>query len=85
MAINTTTFDFASRIKTDEDVRAYLQVFLEENGIDGFLRAIKYIAKADIPNSCLAKTLREAGSVSIESIDDIVHSLGFRLTLDKAA
>lgn len=85
MAAQTKSFKFAQNIHTDEDVREYLQVFLEENGIQGLCRAMNHIAIADIPNSQLASLLKEKGPIEFEQLDDIVSALGLRFTLNEAA
>ncbi len=95
MTIKTKPFDVSSHLKTDEDIREFLDIMLEENGIEGFQRALGYVAKAkgmktiaektNMSRSSLYKSLDESGSPKLETIDKVIHALGFRLSVEKAA
>jgi len=39
-------FEFATDVNSQEDIKAYLLVFMEDNGPEGFIRAISHVARA---------------------------------------
>ncbi|MEE9302907.1 MAG: addiction module antidote protein [Thiotrichaceae bacterium] len=59
MTIKTKPFDVSSHLKTDEDIREFLDIMLEENGIEGFQRALGYVAKAKGMKEIAEKTKYE--------------------------
>ncbi len=67
-------------------------IFLEENGVDGLIQALQYLAKAKgmsqiaketgLNRQSLYRTLTAEGKPKFETIDKIVHVLGFKLTIE---
>lgn len=92
MTLKTKPFKFASDVESKEDVALYLSIFLEENGVDGLTQALQYLAKAKgmsqiaketgLNRQSLYRTLTAEGKPKFETIDKIVHALGFKLTIE---
>ncbi len=92
MTLKTKPFEFASTVESKEDIAMYLSIFLEENGVDGLTQALQYLAKAKGMNQIanetglnrqsLYRTLTAEGKPKFETIDKIVHALGFKLTIE---
>ncbi|MCF6205135.1 MAG: putative addiction module antidote protein [Methylococcaceae bacterium] len=92
MTLKTKPFEFASNVESKEDIAMYLSIFLEENGVDGLTQALQYLAKAKGMNQIanetglnrqsLYRTLTAEGKPKFETIDKIVHALGFKLTIE---
>jgi len=89
----TQSFVFASDVESKEDVALYLSVFLEENGVAGLTQALQYLAKSEgmthlankagVNSQSLYRTLSAEGKPKFETIDKIVHALGFKLTIQQ--
>ena len=45
MTLKTKPYEFAQHVETEEDIRAYLSAFLEEDGPEGFIDALGYLAR----------------------------------------
>ena len=45
MTIKTEPFNFTEGVETEEDVKLYMSIFFEEDGIDGFNSALYHLAK----------------------------------------
>jgi len=92
MTIKTNPFEFATDVESKEDVALYLSIFLEENGVDGLTQALQHLAKAKgisqiaketgLNRQSLYRTLTTEGKPKFETIDKIVHALGFKLTIE---
>jgi DNA-binding phage protein len=82
MAIKTKPFDVSAHLQTDEDIREFLNIMLEENGTEGFERALAYVATAKGMTDIVRLDTRP---LSLETIDKAVHSLGLRLSVQMAA
>ena len=92
MTLKTKPFEFATDVESKEDVALYLSIFLEENGVDGLTQALQYLAKAKgmsqlaketgLNRQSLYRTLTDGGKPKFETINKIVHELGFKLTIE---
>lgn len=92
MTVKTKSFEFASDVESKEDIALYLSVFLEENGVDGLTQALQHLAKAKgmskiaketgLNRQGLYRTLAAEGKPKFETIEKIVHALGFKLTIE---
>ncbi len=92
MTLKTEPFEFASNVQSKDDIAMYLSIFLEENGVDGLTQALQYFAKAKgmsqianetgLNRQSLYRTLTAEGKPKFETIDKIVHALGFKLTIE---
>ncbi len=91
MAIETTRWDIAEHLDSDEAIAAYLEAVFEE-GDDAEIRdAIGHVArargmtevanKAGISRAGLYKALGEGGNPSFAAISSILKALGVRLTV----
>ena len=45
MTLKTEPFKFAEHVKTEDDIKLYLSIFLEEDGEDGFNDALNHLAR----------------------------------------
>lgn len=88
--------DLIESLKDKENARGYLEVALEayeeDGNMEAFLTAIRDVAKAQGGFSKLAKKtnlnrsnlyvqLSKTGNPSFQTIDTVLHGLGFRLTV----
>lgn len=46
MTVKTKKFDVSKYLDSPEAIQEYLEIMLEENGIEGFQRALSHVAKA---------------------------------------
>ena len=93
MPVTTTRWDSAKYLKTDEDIRLYLEACLEEAGDDPALivHALGVIARARNMNQLardtgltregLYKALSSEGNPSFSTVAKIAKALGFKLTV----
>lgn len=83
--------DPAEFLETEEEMRLYLQITLEENGIKSFQRALGTVARARGMNELAEKTglgrqnlykaLTEEANPKIDTINKVVEALGLKLTV----
>ena len=93
MALSTTLWDSAEYLKTDEDIRLYLEACLEEAGDDPafIVQALRVIARArnmgqlardaGLTREGLHKALSSEGDPSFSTVARVARALGLRLTL----
>ncbi len=93
MNMQTRNFDPAEYIEIDnpEYIQEYLEVMLDENGIEGLQRALGHIAKAkgmsqiaketQLGRESLYKSLSEMGKPKLETIDKVLKALGMELAI----
>lgn len=87
----TKPFEFAQHVETEEDIRAYLLTFLEEDGAEGFIDALGHVARkkgmtaiarsAGISRQNLYRTLTSDGNPNFVTVNKVVEALGFKLTI----
>jgi probable addiction module antidote protein len=94
MAINTTRWDSAEHLKTEEDMQLYLEVCLEEADDDPSLivHALSVIARAKnmsqlsratgISREGLYKALSLEGNPTFSTVAKVAKALGFKLTVE---
>lgn len=93
MTINTKPVHFAQHVQTNEDIKEYLSIQMEENGIDGLIWGLNNLAKhkgmteiskaTGLNRQHLYRSLSENGNPKLETIDKIVRALGLRLSVEK--
>lgn len=91
--------DLIESLKDDNEAEAYLQVALEEYDEDGdyeaFMLALKNLAEAKgginelskkthLNRQNLYRVLSKSGNPRLGTLSNIIHALGFRLTVAKA-
>ena len=91
MNIKTSKFDASEYLDSPEMIKEYLQVMLEENGVDGFQRALGDAAKAkgmsDIAKKThlgrqnLYKALSSNSSPKFDTVNKVVEALGCKLAI----
>jgi probable addiction module antidote protein len=94
MSIKTKPFEFAADVNSKADIEAYLAIFLEENGEDGFIRALGHVArakgmtevaeKAGVSRQSLYRTLSEGGNPNFVTVNRVLKALGCQLSVTAA-
>jgi len=89
--LKTTPFDVADYLKTDEDIKLFLQESLKEGTMSDFIHALNTAArakgmtevakKAGVTRASLYKSLSETGNPRFETIAKIVESFGCKIAL----
>jgi len=89
--MKTKLFDVSQYLDSPEAIQEYLEIMLEENGIEGFLRALGHVAKAkgmtaiaenaNVGRESLYKSLAETGKPRFDTIYSVVESLGLKLSV----
>jgi len=89
--MNTKKFDVSQYLDSPEAIQEYLEIMLEENGIEGFLRALGHVAKAkgmtaiaenaNVGRESLYKSLSETGKPRFDTICNVIDSLGLKLSI----
>lgn len=97
MTLPTTRWDSAKYLKSDEDIRLYLEACLEEAGDDPvfIVHALGVIARArnmsqlardtGLTREGLYKALSSEGNPSFSTVAKVARALGLRLTLQPVA
>ncbi len=93
MAIATTRWDSAEHLKTEEDIKLYLEACLEEAGDDPafIVHALGIVARArnmsqlardtGLTREGLYKALSPEGNPTFSTVAKVAKALGFRLTV----
>jgi len=91
MTITTSKWDASKFLDNPEMMKEYLQIMLEENGIDGFQRALGDIAKAqgmseiarktNLSRQNLYKALDHGSSPKFETVKKVVEALGCKIAV----
>lgn len=91
MTIETKPYEFAQHVETEEDIKAYLSAFLEEDGAQGFIDALGHLAKkkgmseiarsAGVSRQNLYRTLTGDGNPNFITVNKVVEALGCKLVI----
>ena len=93
MAINTTRWDSAEHLKTEEDMQLYLEACIEESGDDPsfIIHALGVIARAKnmsqlardtgLTREGLYKALSPDGNPTFSTVSKVAKALGFKLSV----
>ena len=93
MSINTTRWDSAEYLKTEEDMQLYLEACLEEAGDDPsfIVHALGVIARAKnmsqlardtgLTREGLYKALSPEGNPTFSTVSKVAKALGFKLSV----
>ena len=87
-----TKFEITDHLKTEEDIKAYLDVVLEEKDYAFLPVALADIARArkamtsaakaaGVTRSNLYQSLSAEGRPAFETVAKVAHSLGYKITL----
>lgn len=91
--MNTTRWDSASHLKTEEDIQLYLEACLEEAGDDPafIIHALSTVARArnmsqlardtGLTREGLYKALSPEGNPSFATVSKVAKALGFKFTI----
>ena len=93
MNVTTKRFDASEYLDSPDMITEYLQMMLEENGVEGFLRALGDVAKArgmseiarqtNLSRQNLYKALAPGSAPKFETIQRVVEALGCKLSVGK--
>jgi len=91
MTIKTKPFDASEYLDNPEMMLEYIQFMLEENGIEGFQRALGYVAKAqgmsevfrktNLSRQNLYKALTPDSPPKLDTIKKVVEAVGCKLNV----
>ena len=91
MSVKTKPYEFAQHVETEEDIKAYLSAFLEEDGPQGFIDALGHLARkkgmteiarsAGISRQNLYRTLTVDGNPNFITVNKVVEALGCKLVV----
>ena len=97
MSINTTKWDSAEYLKTEEDMKLYLEACIEEAGDDPsfIVHALGVVARAKnmsqlardtgLTREGLYKALSPDGNPTFATVAKVAKALGFKLSINLAA
>lgn len=97
MTTKTSRFDAAEHLKTPEDIAAFVQAVIEEDGDDAAFvaKALGVAARAKgmselaratgLDRASLYKALSEEGNPTFDTIAKVIRALGLRISVDTAA
>jgi len=97
MSISTTKWDSAEYLKTEEDMKLYLEACIEEAGDDPsfIVHALGVVARAKnmsqlardtgLTREGLYKALSPEGNPTFSTVAKVAKALGFKLSIDLAA
>lgn len=85
-------FDVADHLDCDEEIAAYLNVYLEEEDVAMFVRGLGTVARAraktsvtpraNVEYEALYKSLREESAPGLDTVIQVMKSLGLRLVVE---
>jgi probable addiction module antidote protein len=85
-------FDVADHLDSDEEITAYLNVYLEEEDVPMFVRGLGTVARArtktstapgaSVEHDALYKVLRDESSPRLDTVMLVMKSLGLRLVVE---
>jgi probable addiction module antidote protein len=91
MKNKTRKFDVSKYLDSPEAIKEYLEKILEQNGIEGFQRALGHVAKApgmteiakkaNVGRESLYKSLSETGKPRLDTIHSVLQALGLQLSI----
>ena len=91
MKNKTRKFDVSKYLDNPEAIKEYLEIMLEENGVEGFQRALGHVAKAygmteiakkaNVGRESLYKSLSETGKPRLDTISNVLKVLGLQLSI----
>jgi len=94
MTVKTSRFDIAKHLKTDEDIREFLQEVADTGSTDDFIHALNTAARAKgiskvakkmgVSRTSLYKSLSGNTSPGFDTINQVIQALGCRLEISKA-
>ena len=97
MGIDTTRWDSAEYLKTEEDMQLYLEACIEESGDDPsfIIHALGVIARAKnmsqlardtgLTREGLYKALSPEGNPTFSTVSKVAKALGFKLSVQPAS
>lgn len=97
MTTKTSRFDAAEHLKTPEDIAAFVQAVIEEDGDDAAFvaKALGVAARAKgmselaretgLDRASLYKALSDEGNPTFDTIAKVIRALGLRITVKSAA
>jgi probable addiction module antidote protein len=94
MTVKTSRFDIAKHLKTDDDIREFLQEVADTGSTDDFIHALNTAARAKgmskvakkmgVSRTSLYKSLSGNTSPGFDTINQVIQALDCRLEISKA-
>ena len=91
MKTKTSSFDISKHLKSDEDIRGFLQEVANTGDTSDFIHALniasrakgmtKVAKKAGVTRASLYKSLSEDGNPGFETINKVVDALGCKIVI----
>lgn len=91
MKISIKEWDASEYLDGPEMMKEYLRIMLEENGMEGFKRALGDVAKAkgmgeiaqktNLSRQNLYKALSPNGNPKFDTVKKVIDALGYKLTV----
>ncbi|CUI04774.1 addiction module antidote protein [Massilia antarctica] len=85
-------FDAADHLDSDEEITAYLNVYLDEEDVEMFVRGLSTVARAraksglaqsaGVNDDALCTTRREESAPRLDTVMQVMKSLGLRLVVE---
>lgn len=95
MGVKTTPFDPADFLASQDDIVAYLKVWMEDGSPQEIARAIGDVARSKgmteiakatgLGRQALYNALSENGNPTLETLTAVLNALGLQLTVQKRA
>ena len=67
MTIQTEPYRFTEHVETEDDIKLYLSIFLEEDGEDGFNSALEHLAREKGISKAWARSLWMEGKETVNN------------------
>ena len=91
MTIKTSPFNISAHLKSEEDIRGFLQEVAETGNTSDFIHALgiaarakgmtKIAKKAGVTRASLYKSLSEDGHPQFETVNKVVEALGYKIAI----
>ena len=91
MSVRTKRFDIAEHLKTDEDIRGFLQEVTNTGNTSDFIHALNIAARsrgmsevamrAGVSRASLYKSLSKNGNPKFETVSKVVNAFGCKLAV----
>ncbi len=91
MTTKTSIFNISDHLKSDDDIRGFLQEVVETGDASDFIHALGIAArakgmtqvakKAGVTRASLYKSLSENGNPQFETVNKVIDALGYKIAI----
>ena len=91
MTTKTSLFNISDHLKSDDDIRGFLQEVVETGDTSDFIHALGIAArakgmtqvakKAGVTRASLYKSLSEDGHPQFETVNKVIDALGYKIAI----